>query len=276
MEQFYLTLSSSSNCEFRHTNKASNFRVHLGRTIELTGQWEVALFEVIIPCTLANLRSSACHIIQEKTSIDAETGFPGYIGDLGYNITYLQSKCYNNERELIEHVNEKMHPYINCEINDSNKVRVMVGDINDGKIATTCSMSAELRDILGIPRNIQPDWNSILQPHARNEFSIYQAVRAADLKRGVSSTLTICTDLIVEQSFNNMHERVLRVIHTGAQNYKAGFTKKYEFQKLIFLPVAKQKIETPTLYIKDDTGVEASFAHGTLTVVLLFRRVSYG
>ena len=87
--------------------------------------------------------------------------------------------------------------------------------------------------------------------------------------------LNICSDLIGEQIINNGHEKILRSFHISPEKYTHGFQKKENFSKLFFLPIVKKKIEYVDIYIKENLQDEASFTHGTLKVVLLFRQVGY-
>ena len=53
--QFYLTLPSNSSKEYSPNNMVANFKVKLAETIELTGDWEIALSVFHYPyswCTL--------------------------------------------------------------------------------------------------------------------------------------------------------------------------------------------------------------------------------
>jgi len=278
-EHFFITLSSDSQCEYRHQNNTGDFKVHLGRTLELEGNWEVALFELFYPCTLPNVRANACKIIRERTSVDRETGMVGFTGDGGFEITLLDSNNYNNEKELIEHINKKMHPALTCEIDKHKKVSIYMNEMNDQTEYSTYFLADKLKDILGFPRTLTLDAPSVLKtayaPQVLSNLTVFNSDTPADLRRGLTSTLYVCTDLIAEQWFNNTHARVLRTVTTNASKYNAGFTNKVEFAKLVFLPVAKRKTEAISLYIKDDAGDIISFAHGVLTVVLLFRKVGH-
>jgi len=101
-EQFFVTLNSDSTCEFRYQNRPSKFRVHLGRVIELSGRWEVALFEIYFPTTLCNVRE--CQILHEKTSFSAETGemgFNGYRQSISKKTFFTAANCWKLREEYI-------------------------------------------------------------------------------------------------------------------------------------------------------------------------------
>lgn len=83
------------------------------------------------------------------------------------------------------------------------------------------------------------------------------------------------TNIILDQIVNNTQAKILRTFHVDHNTYENVFTKKVEFAKLIFLPVAVKKIECIEINILDDTKEFASFMHGHLTVVLLFRKFGH-
>jgi hypothetical protein len=272
-EQIFLTLSSDSPCEFQTANKPSSFKVHLGRVLQLNGQWEVCLFEVFYPATLHNLRKNACTVIKERTSYDAETGELGFMGDLGYHAIYLESKAYGAEKDLIDEINLKCHPGVSVAMNENKFVEMNISAKLSGRELHTFKIRPDLRHILGFSA-AEIDPTTIYQ-HVQGNSKFDTADYAVDLRRGLTSTLTVTTNIIVDQIINNTQAKILRTFHVDHYTYENGFSRKAEFSKLIFLPVAVKKIECIEINIFDDTKDFASFLHGHLTVVLLFRKVGH-
>jgi hypothetical protein len=272
-EQFFLTLSSDSPCEFQTANKPSSFKVHLGRVLQLNGLWEVCLFEVFYPATLHNLRKKACTVIKERTSYEVESGELGFMGDLGYHTIYLESRAYGHERELIDEINLKCQSGVSVTMNDEKFVEMNISTKYSGDEFHTFKIRPDLRNILGF-RTAEKEPSTIFEHNQRSD-KIDTAEAAADLRRGMTNTLTVTTNIIVEQIINNTQAKILRTFHIDHNTYENGFVKKVEFAKLIFLPVAVKKIECIEINIMDDTKDFASFMHGHLTVVLLFRKVGH-
>ena len=54
--EFYVTLPSNSSMEYFPDNKTSNFVTKLSRTLQLDGEWEVGLAEIVYPHTWYNIR----------------------------------------------------------------------------------------------------------------------------------------------------------------------------------------------------------------------------
>ena len=64
--EFYVMLPSNSSMEYFPDNKTSNFVTKLSRTLQLDGEWEVDLAEIVYPHTWYN-------ICEEKNSVEIYT-----------------------------------------------------------------------------------------------------------------------------------------------------------------------------------------------------------
>jgi hypothetical protein len=265
-EQFYLTLSSDSPCGFNSTNKTSSFKVHLGHVLQLSGQWEVCLFEVLYPTTLLNLREDACTIVQEKTSYNYETGEKGFTGDLGFSVAKLDPGYYHSNLELINEIKLKIKLAGKCDIDAQKRVKLISNSYNNAysEYIEAFNLKPTLLDMLGFSRNVS------------SGDSFMYGIMEMDLKKGLTSTLSVTTNIISDQIINNSHTKILRTFQVNTQKYAFGFQRKVEFNKLVFLPVSVNHIECIEINIIDDKGNLASFTHGTLTVVLQLRKIGHG
>ena len=54
--EFYVTLPSNSSMQYFPDNKTSNFVTKLPRTLQLDGEWEAGLAEIVYPHTWYNIR----------------------------------------------------------------------------------------------------------------------------------------------------------------------------------------------------------------------------
>jgi hypothetical protein len=261
-EQFYLTLSSDSPCGFNNTNKTSSFKVHLGRVLHLPGQWEVCLFEIWYPTTLFNVRQDACEVVKEKTSFNEETGERGFTGDMGFSVVNLAPGYYHNNADLINEINHKLNPDVQCQIDADKHIKFTTNAYNNAyEYLETFRLNPSMRDILGLPKS---DLDYIIQGDMK-----------MDLRKGLPSTLSVTTNIITEQIVNNSHTKILRSFQVNPNKYEYGFQRKVEFNKLVFLPVSVKEIECVEINIIDDTGSLASFTQGHLKVILQLRKVGY-
>ena len=54
-ENFYLTLLSNSSMKYFSKNVTSNFTTQLPKSINLEGEWNVALSEIQFPCSFLTI-----------------------------------------------------------------------------------------------------------------------------------------------------------------------------------------------------------------------------
>lgn len=263
MAQFYLTVSSDSGCHFQDSNSISRFKVHLGRVIELTGEWEVALFEISFPETFENVRDGACIIHKEN------------IGELPNSPVLLRVKSehvipngfYHTTETFCNALNDITGDILHFEVNDdkNNKTSVYANVVALAKEKVLYTFSANLSDILGFRRDI------VIANNKTTESEV-----ACDLRKGMPLSLNVFSDIIPDQLVNNTHDKLLREVHLKPEKFKYGFQQHRNFERLVFLPVIKKNLEYLEFHIKDEQGREISFSHGTLKLVLLFRRAGNG
>jgi hypothetical protein len=60
MSQFYLTLPSNASMKYYPDNTMAKYTTTLSNRIELDGDWEVGLAEIIYPCSWYNVKQQDC------------------------------------------------------------------------------------------------------------------------------------------------------------------------------------------------------------------------
>lgn len=248
MEQFSITITSSTDCVFKDSNRQGKFRAHLGRNLELRGNWSVALFEIIYPITYENLRAEDCRIV--CTTSEAS------------HVFLPRSGCYTDAKRLIEEINRVMFGHFVLHLNDRNYVALKFAP--EAKFQSY-TIPGKLLDVLGFER-----FSTILgigEIHSRFP---------CDPRRGFPQHFSIESDIIREQYVNNGHRKNLRIFTPSADCLNYGLSASKSFEKLIFLPVSKNNLESIDFHITDERRQEVSFAYGTLSAVLVFRRTDYG
>ena len=73
--QFYLHLPSNSSLDKFPHNTLTEYRVSLPQTLNLTGEWEVALTEIHYPHSWNNIQQFRFYVRNEK--LHGVLGFPG-------------------------------------------------------------------------------------------------------------------------------------------------------------------------------------------------------
>lgn len=263
MSQFYLTVSSDSACHFQESNKTSNFKVHLGRVIELSGEWEVALFEMSYPETFDNIRKGNCYILKENVG-----HLPDSIKELRVKSqTEIQNGFYHTVESLCTALNDctgdSLH--FGVDANNSNKTIIYANNMARANEKVIYEFSDGLLDVLGFSRGL------IIE-----DLNVSEGLVPCDLKKGMPQSLKVYSDIIADQITNNTHSKLLREVHLKPDNFKFGYQQHKSFERLVFLPVIKKNLEYLEFHIKDEREQELLFAHGTLKLILLFRRAGNG
>jgi hypothetical protein len=248
MEEFTITVTSDSDCVFKDVNRCGKFRAHLGRNLELHGNWRVALLELLYPITYGNLRPQDCRIICTAPE-SSEVFLP-------------RAGFYSDARNLVQELNRVMHGHFQVQLNSKGFIVIK---FEQDSLLQTYTLPPLLLDILGFERF--STIRGIGEIHARYP---------CDTRRGFPKLFTVESDIIREQIVNNGHRRSLRSFIPSADSSSYGLSATKSFEKLLFLPVSKNTLESIDFQIIDARHQEVSFASGTLSAVLVFKRCGYG
>lgn len=87
-DQFYITLPSNSSMQFFPDNRTCCYITQLPRSIELTGEWEVGLAEILYPVSFASSSPSSLPIeeITDKSDSQDHAG-PSHLPGMRYDAT---------------------------------------------------------------------------------------------------------------------------------------------------------------------------------------------
>jgi hypothetical protein len=100
-----------------------------------------------------------------------------------------------------------------------------------------------------------------------------QGTRKVDVRRGLPQQLFVYTDIIHHQMVGSTHDRLLRTVPNNMDGYNFGCQQCQTFPTLHYYPVCKNKLEAVEINIRDCNNELLLFEHGTLTVILHFRKV---
>lgn len=248
MDQFSLTITSSTDCVYKDSNRQSKFCAHLGRTLELRGNWKVALLELFYPITYCNLRAKDLNI--KCSAISGDTMFLPRAG------------FYSDAASLLNEINRVMIGHFQLELTANECVTLK---FETAAMFHNYTIPNKLQDILGF-ENFPP----ILG------IGELHGTIPCDPRRGFPQLFSVETDIIREQDENNGHRKCLRCFTPSANSSSYGLSATKCFEKLLFQPVSKNSLESIDFLITDERQQEVSFASGTLRVVLVFKRCGYG
>lgn len=238
-DDFYLTLKSSIKTSFFPFNNASNFKINLGKSMQLEGNWYVGLSEIHYPFTLYNIRkgNNDFHIV-EKTSMGRSTIRPGYYANIDQLSKVLNA--FNAEQFSILQGSDKR-----IEFTLGGESKVFLGK--------------DLASVLG----------------ARANYGIVNGtVTHPNIHSPLPHRMYVYCDLIKEQMVNDQHDNLLRVVQFNSKDYVYGLEETKTFGRLHYLPLAKNKFDSVHINIKCDECSNLAFMGGSSIVVLHFRKSS--
>lgn len=241
---FYVTLPSDSSMNYFPENKISHFITRLPIPIELKGDWEVGLVEIIYPHTWYN--------VNEQNNL---IGFD--IGDGKTIARRLPPGCYESVPDILKAIAIKdIENLIVFTYNPVTK-RVRIKVKNKCKVI----LSDGVAQLLGFePVEISvPDHEVEI-----NSYSPY----VAD-PNGHYRVLMIYTDVIESQIVGDTLAPLLRVVKVTGTD---GELVSDQYDRPHYLPVSRKMIDTLEIVIRTHTGALTPFERGRSYVKLHFRQ----
>ena len=146
--QFYLTLPSNGSMPYFPNNTVANYRVKLAETIDLPGQWEVALVGLHYPHTWPTIKKGAQQTFLYKLG-----------ADLKYETAILKDVYYPSLAQLIKALNASMSKEAQAKIKfsynpSSRKVKV------DVKSGATLWFTGDITAVLGFAQDCSIEKNT--------------------------------------------------------------------------------------------------------------------
>lgn len=261
MDQFFLTLPSNSSMSIYPGNKTSHYRTRLPSSIELHGDYEVALVEASFPFTFSHFGNS-----QESVKCV-------FLNGQSVEFPWTGLYHYTTDADLV------------YKLNDGLDIPVYFGINKDGYVAVGYS---------GRPLGPKPTSKSrrlfweydvshvVLSPLLAETLGFTQrkvplltiAQRTVNRLMALPQTLFYYCDLVESQRVGDTLAPLLRTVNTKAGHCLYGSTCTESYTNPFYIPVLKKCFADVEILIKDDTGHNPSFTHGTSSCVLHFRRRS--
>ena len=294
-DNFYLTLLSNASFEEFSDNKTSDFTVKLPQTINLDGQYEVALCEMSYPMTIENVTKDNNQFIIELQAADAK-GTPlddkvypvvlkiheGYYRSIDDILIFLNNAIRNStphsdkwlekDRETFKW--NKQHRRIQCiqknikEVAENNKLFVVI-DRNK----STNSVNMDLPVVI---KRAYLHGRLALQLGYQPGSCVFDgADHCPSLSFGICENFLVYTDVIEPQIVGNVHGQIIKVVQAVDSHFEYGDSCVRNFTNRSYYSVLKKSFETLSISIRDTTSGElVSFGFGCSYVLLHFRRVT--
>ena len=263
--QFYLTLPSNTKVE---GNTTSDFRVELPSAIELEGQWEVGLAEILYPGSYDTIHDCSMVMNINDREGAAASGF-------STSIRYLKVKIddghYATIQELLEAINfammrawkerEPMNGAVHVKKFDDaarfeytdviKKVRLT---INEADNVSSLELDKRLHHTLGF------EYGDL----TRSQIAKYPV----DLKAGLESLFVYC-NLISPQWVGDVRTNLLKILPLRGS---PGDTISIDCPTVHFVDLLTNRFSTIEINIKASDGSDISWAYGKIFVKLAFRK----
>lgn len=241
---FYLTLPSDSSLNFFPENKISHFITRLPTPIELVGDWEVSLCQLIYPRTWHN--------------VNADNNLIGFdLGDgkeLGRRIPH---GFYSNVPDILKAIVIEDHrDKIAFNYNPVTK-RVRIKVRNGARVI----LHDGLCQMLGFdPCEIA----STDDESEKTIFSPYAADPSAQFR-----VLMLYSDIVEPQIIGDIFAPLLRIVNVTGED---GDTICVQYDRPHYLPVSRKRIESLEIVIRTHIGNLTPFERGRSYVKLHFRQ----
>lgn len=290
---FYITLPSNSSMDFYPSNTLTNYVTKLPQAVDLTGEWEVGLFELQFPVSYYN-------VTDEETKLLMYTNFDDKMmrTDVSPPSGYYESPglLVREINEVIALVEQRKN-LVRFSYNDiSKKISVRFLEMNDTDFVNFL-MTEAMAELLGF------EWQTLdehLEEAARKNVlpfqtdggggkpgivarlkqtvdgrlalmsgdSLYQtASRVCDLKRGFYSLFVYC-DVAEHSVVGDRKVPLLRVVNAEG---KEGSMVNRIFQTVLYVPVQRKQFDAIEIDIRDDAGRPVRFQRGRVIATIHFR-----
>lgn len=242
---FYLTLPSDSSLDFYSENKLSHFFTRLPQPIQLTGEWEVGLTEIIYPHMWNNVN-------------DHTNEFAYDIGNGILKKGKIATGYYENPAEVIKAFNPQNFQEKIVIAYNKNTKRIKVNLKKNARLVLPEGLAEKLGFLPGEVNNA----NEIL-PSAR----VVESPFIVDLNSDFH-LFYLYTDIVEPQVIGDVQAPLLRIITVRGQD--GGMIHEL-FDRPHYVPILRKNFQTIEIVIRTHSGQLVSFARGKLIVKLHFR-----
>lgn len=287
--QFYITLPSNSILPNEEGEKKSqslnNFRVQLPVKMQLYGEWELSLVEMMYPFSWNNVSSDDCtfSVLYRAKNKDDNTDIEGI--NIPFIVTgQLPKNQYNTFEALTEALNwsfmDELEDFRDDVVTENMKKNLSVRFVYnkstrrieiraDYPVAVDkISVSEKLGYMLGFQNQPEPfrQMGNNGQPYYK---SVIHAEFPPDIRAGFNVLMVYC-NLCPHVIVGHQMAQLLRVVSiSGSPDEVVCKT----FDTPHYLPLAKREFDSIEIRICDDTGEPVHFNYGKIFIKLHFRKI---
>jgi hypothetical protein len=255
--------------------------------MELTGDWEVGLAEIMFPRSWYTIPKDGLYIEVDysrcfatpKANVKFTGNFLGTSdycnytdGDGSYTIQmFINGGFYHTMEELVHELNNSGHRtfskssiFTDESINPPTffyraSARRIFFTLPAGM---TIKFPPSLESILGLGAQQNPLSNN------EKESTTVKAEMACDLQAGIHALYVYC-DLLQFTYVGDIKAPLLRVVNSGGE---AGDVVTRYYERPRYVPLQKKNFDSIQIIIRDDLGEKIQFETGKVLLTLHFRR----
>ena len=274
-------------------NTTSSFITELPQTVELHGEWEVALSEIQFPCSFFHVRQFPENEI--KYFFSTEDIYEIRNGSYVLHHRIIQNGIYETIEKLIHEINETCQDsHFVFEIQREGKLEIGLScDVEKCHLNHYINFSDNLFRILGCETELGIKDNLYFRKimvndsgecaiflklgfkmENGNRIFYYQSKEPCSLWRGIPDKLFIYCDICESYITGDVQTPLLRIvpIESRESNYAYGTNQVKHFSLPFYIPLRQTRFRRIEIDIRDQLGKKIPFESGTLTVTLNFRR----
>lgn len=286
VDHFFVHLPSNSSESYYPNNTRAHYITRLLNSVELQGNWECGLSEILFSKTWHNVKSGEGIIIN---CIDCTTKSSSLNDDdykaLQYHIT-ISDGSYSGVEELVNELNRQIMSF--AEYADAPLTKEDIrGDIfttgppvinwpkfsynyrnNKVEVRLKKGLQVTLSDglcrLLGFRKKSMP-----IKANDLSEYGLVAADRTADVNDGLEAFYVYC-DILESIHVGDTLAPLLRIVNSGSE--KQGTLVRRHYENPIYVPVQKKNFEQIEIQLVTDRGRPVPFERGRVILTLHFRK----
>ncbi len=251
---FTISIPHNSSHLYYPNNTRSSFQVHLPKEINLEGEYEVALTEILYTNNIYNINSQYFFILIQNSNKEWDR-----------SRINLPSGYYPTPQSLLVQMKEKINDFDNVDLENvisfsfdeiTNLAKIIM---NVTRVKARIELPALLANMLGFEsttRSLQ------IRETKTSDFPCDMFI--------LYKKIDIFTDIIERQIVGDKLSPLLRSINFISDKINDHIF--HEFDQLYYIPVSKNNFRTIKIDIRTETGRYIPFESGEVMVSLHFRR----
>ena len=280
--QFYIHLPSDSSLNVYPDNTIAKFSTKLARIVELEGQYEVGLSEIIYPADYYNIDNRE----QDYSFGIKQRNFNGAGEIVHENNLFgrpMKSGLYYTRQEFLDMVNSEINSKltrswrvpgtIEMTLDASDRVVITVTrsgstvavDLREEKedviIKMFFELSRQFSRRLGFDKNVSISIDDPTPHRARNKFDLFMGKKL----------MYVYSDIVTYSLVGDVSVPLLRACSLPEPS--TNDTIHLSFPDIHYKPVQKSHFDTIDISINTEEGLLMPFQSGKVLITLHFRRV---